>query len=135
MGSTHCQGQAQLRTTPVIAIVDDDESVRLATCSLLNSLGFQARTFASAEEFLQSPGAEASSCIISDMNMSGLSGAEMQACLAARGSSVPIIFITAFPDKAVEERVLKAGAVSYLTKPFDGYKLIACLEKALHQNI
>lgn len=123
-----------MQTKCIVSIVDDDESVRLATRSLLQSLGFKVQAFASAEEFLGSPDASDSSCIVSDMNMPGLSGADMQSRLAARGCSIPVIFITAFPDKAVEERVIKAGAVGYLTKPFEGRVLAECLERALRRN-
>jgi FixJ family two-component response regulator len=124
-----------LRDTTIISIVDDDEFIRLATRSLVLSLGFKAQVFASAEEFLQSPEAQDSSCIISDMNMPGMNGAELQRRLAACGCRTPIIFMTAFPDRATEERALKAGAVSYLIKPFEGQALIASLEKALRRKI
>jgi FixJ family two-component response regulator len=123
-----------VRNNPVIAIVDDDSSVRVAMRSLVRSLGFAADTFASAEEFLQSPRVNDSSCVITDMQMPGLSGVELQARLLAEGRSIPIIFVTAFPDEAVEARAMKAGAVCFLIKPFGGRALINALDVALKRQ-
>ena len=116
---------------PTIAIVDDDESVRVATRYLVQSLGFETLAFESAEDFLQCREASQSACIITDVNMPGLSGVELQRRLRAGGCNVPMIFITAFPDDAIEARAMKAGAICYLSKPFDGTTLIQCLERAL----
>lgn len=118
----------------MIAIVDDDESVRVATRSLVRSLGFDALTFASAEDFLQSAKARESDCVIADVQMPGLSGIDLQRRLLADGWGVPIIFITAFPNEAVEERAIGAGAIGYLSKPFEVPTLIECLNKALRQD-
>jgi FixJ family two-component response regulator len=124
-----------LQKVPVISIIDDDESVRAATRSLVRSLGFTAFTFASAEDFLQSPRASDSSCVITDVQMPGLSGVELQSRLLAQGQRTPIIFITAFPDKSIEARAMKAGAICFLSKPFEGSTLIKCLDRALkHQD-
>jgi FixJ family two-component response regulator len=120
-----------LQKVPVISIIDDDESVRAATRSLVRSLGFTAFTFASAEDFLQSPRASDSSCVITDVQMPGLSGVELQSRLLAQGQRIPIIFITAFPDKSIEARAMKAGAICFLSKPFEGSTLIKCLDRAL----
>ena len=119
---------------PTIAIVDDDESVRVSTRFLVESLGFETLAFESAEDFLQSKEASRSACVISDVNMPGLSGVELQRRLRAGGCNVPMIFMTAFPDEAIEKRAMKAGAVCYLSKPFDGRTLIECLERALRQD-
>jgi FixJ family two-component response regulator len=119
---------------PVISIVDDDESVRLARDNLLKSLGYIVHTFASAQEFLRSPHSRDTSCVIADVQMPGMSGVELQAILLDRDQRVPFIFITAFPDMAVRTRALKAGAVGFLTKPFDGATLIKCLETALARH-
>jgi FixJ family two-component response regulator len=119
-----------LRKVPVVSIVDDDESVREATTGLVRSFGYVAATFASAEEFLQSDVRD-TSCLISDVQMSGLSGVELQDRLNAAGHRVPIIFITAFPEERIRSRVLKAGACSFLTKPFSDDSLIECLDMAL----
>jgi FixJ family two-component response regulator len=120
-----------LSNIPVISIIDDDESVRAATNRLVRSLGFSALTFASADEFLRSPRLHDTSCVIADIQMPGTSGIELQSVLIAQGKNVPIIFITAFPDEGVRARALKAGAVAFLSKPFDGTVLIQHLEDAL----
>jgi FixJ family two-component response regulator len=120
-----------LQQVPVISIIDDDESVRVATRSLVRSLGFTAHTFASAEDFLQSPRMHDSTCVITDVQMPGLSGIELQSQMLARGCGTPIIFITAFPDETVEARAMKAGAIGFLSKPFDAPTLIRCLDAAL----
>jgi FixJ family two-component response regulator len=122
------------RQAPTIAIVDDDYSVRLATESLVRSLGFTARTFASAKDFLQSAGLNETACLILDVQMPGMSGVDLQDALLKRGHHIPIIFITAFPEDRVRERVLRAGAVSFLIKPFDGRKMIDCLRLALQKQ-
>jgi CheY-like chemotaxis protein len=93
-----------LRKVPVISIVDDDESVREATTGLVRSFGYVVATFASAEEFLQSDRVRDTSCLISDIQMPGLSGFELQDRLNAAGHRVPIIFITAFPEEQKEPR-------------------------------
>jgi FixJ family two-component response regulator len=118
----------------VISIVDDDESVRTATESLMRSIGYTAHTFASAEEFLQSPHMDDTSCLISDVQMPDMSGIELQSHLLDRGYRTPIIFITAFPDEKVQARALKAGAVCFLNKPFDGQTLLKHLAEVLEKN-
>ncbi len=120
--------------TPLISIVDDDESVRVAMSNLIRSIGFAARSFASAEEFLTSPDLEGTSCLISDVQMPGISGLELQTRLAAQNHHAPVILITAFPDADVKESALKAGAVCFLHKPFDGQVLIRCLDQALKRH-
>jgi FixJ family two-component response regulator len=126
----------ELRPPPVlkalmIAIVDDDEAVRIATRHLVNALGYETQAFASAEEFLQSLAQDQWSCIISDVNMPGLNGLELQRRLVAQGRNIPFIFVTAFPDRAIRDRALKAGATGFLSKPFASGDLIACLDRAL----
>jgi FixJ family two-component response regulator len=115
----------------VISIIDDDASVRAATNRLVRSLGYAAYTFASADEFLRSPQADTTSCVISDIQMPGMSGVELQDLLRAQGRRLPIIFITAFPDERIRARALAAGAVCFLTKPFDGATLVQYLDAAL----
>ena len=119
---------------PVISIVDDDESVRVATKRLVRSLGFVGHAFASADEFLQSPWLADTSCVIADVQMPGISGLELQQLLVARGHRTPVIFITAFPDDRVRARALQAGAICFLTKPCHGTTLIQCLEMALNKD-
>src|ERR1700690_1492442 len=123
-----------MRSTPLISIVDDDESQRESTEGLVRSLGYKAATFASAEEFLQSDSVDNTSCLITDVQMPGLSGIELQRGLIARGVEMPTIFITAFPEEGTRLRALTAGAFGYLGKPFSEESLIKCLDKALGRS-
>jgi FixJ family two-component response regulator len=116
---------------PVISVVDDDESVRIAIGALVRSLGHVAYAFASAEDFLNSAEAEATDCLIADIQMPGMSGIELQQVLAASGRRVPMIFITAFPKDRIRNQVLSAGAVGLLGKPWDGGALLNYIETAL----
>jgi FixJ family two-component response regulator len=115
----------------LVAIVDDDASVRAGTTRLLRSLGFSACAFASAREFLLSPQFSNTACLIADIEMPGMNGVELQEHLIAHGHSTPIVFITAYPDDNVRDRVMSAGAVDFLRKPFDEVQLIKCVEQAL----
>src|SRR5262245_18525927 len=120
-----------LPRVPLISIVDDDQSVREATRSLVRSLGFAATTYPSAEEFLASDRVHETSCLITDVQMPGLSGVALQSRLIAHGRRMPVIFITASPDERVRAQAAEAGAVGYLGKPFDEDCLLACLDAAL----
>jgi FixJ family two-component response regulator len=115
----------------VITIIDDDESVREATKSLVRSLGYKAAVFASAEEYLQSERLDDSSCLITDLHMPGMSGADLQDRLIADGRQIPMIFMTAYYEEKVRDRVIDAGAYGFLRKPFNDESLIECLDKAL----
>lgn len=115
----------------MISIVDDDESVREATKGLIRSLGYAAATFASAEEYLRSDHVTNTSCLIADVQMPGMSGIELQDRLISDGHRTPIIFVTAFPEARIRARVLRAGALGFLSKPFNDESLIACLDMAL----
>ena len=119
------------QVTTMIAIVDDDESVRKATKSLVRSLGYEAATFCSAEEFLGSSQLKTAACLITDVRMPGMSGVELQDRLIADGRNLPTVFISAFSDERVQQRVLESGAVGYLHKPFEEDRLIECIETAL----
>jgi FixJ family two-component response regulator len=121
-----------LPKAPVISIVDDDESVREATEFLVRSLGYSAATYASAEEYLQSGRVDNSSCLITDLRMPGMSGADLQDALIADGHQTPVIFISASLDEQVRSRVLDAGAYGFLHKPFKEQSLIDCLHRALN---
>jgi FixJ family two-component response regulator len=123
-----------MRSAPLISIVDDDESIREATKGLVRSLGYQAATFASAEEFLQSERVDDTSCLIADVRMPGLSGIDLQCRLIARGVRMPTIFITAFPEEGTRLRAMTAGAVGYLGKPFSEESLLKCLDTALSNS-
>ena len=115
----------------LIAIVDDEEPVRNATKSLVRSLGYHASTFASADDFLESEQVHDTSCLITDVQMPGLSGIDLQDHLVARGHCIPTIFITGYPEDGVRARAMKAGAVCFLSKPFKEDHLIVGIEKAL----
>lgn len=115
----------------IIAVVDDDASVRATTDSLVRSLGYIVHTFASAEDFLRSSHLSDISCVITDVHMPGMSGVDLQAHLLTRGSRLPFIFITAFPDERIRARALGAGAICYLTKPVEEHSFIQCLNAAL----
>jgi FixJ family two-component response regulator len=124
----------QLSNLEIISIVDDDASARVATDRLVRSLGWRARTFASCEEFLQSPQLEDTQCLVTDVQMPRVDGLELQRRLSAQGRRIPIIFMTAFPDEATRTRALAAGAVCFLTKPFDASTLSECIETALRRS-
>lgn len=121
----------KLPKVPVISIIDDDQSVRDAMESLVRSLGYAAASFASAEEYLRSDRVGDSSCLITDLRMPGMSGADLQDLMIADGYATPIIFMTASRDEEVRMRVLNAGAIGFLRKPIDDRSLIECLKDAL----
>ncbi|WJR75644.1 response regulator [Bradyrhizobium sp. NP1] len=122
------------RDIPLISIVDDDDTVRAATESLVRSLGFKTRIFASAETFLKSSSPRETRCLILDVQMPNMSGIELQERLSELGFKIPIIFVTAYPDEAVRQRAMEAGAVAFLPKPFDGKRLSDCLFETLRQE-
>jgi FixJ family two-component response regulator len=115
----------------MISIVDDDKSVREAAKTLIVSLGYTTATFASAEEFLESGRLPDTACLITDVQMPGMSGVELQSHLTASGHGMPVIFVTGYPEESVRERALDAGAFGFLSKPFSEDSLIACLDRAL----
>ena len=116
---------------PLIAIVDDDVMICEATRSLVEAFGFNARTFTSAGEFLNSDCVCSTACLILDVQMPGMNGFQLHRKLLASGGRFPVIFITAFPDERMRKQALKAGAVCYLGKPFDGESLLSCIRSAL----
>jgi FixJ family two-component response regulator len=119
---------------PMISIIDDDASVRAAIGNLLQSLSYVVHTFESAEAFLRSDCLDDTSCVVADVNMPAMSGVELLMLLRKRGKDVPFIFITAFPDETMRARAFSAGALGFLTKPFDRGHLIQHLEQALRPN-
>ena len=131
---TFHRGIAELHRTPLVSIVDDDESIREAAKGLVRSLGYSAVAFGSAEEFLGSDHLGDTSCLITDVQMPGLSGVELQRQLSEQGHSMPIIFITAFPEERIRKEVLETGAIDYLSKPFSEESLIGCLDTALKSH-
>jgi FixJ family two-component response regulator len=116
----------------MISIVDDDAIVREATLNLVRSHGLTGAAFASAEEFLGSDNMNHTACLIADVQLPGLSGIELQTRLRTDGNQTPVIFITAFPEARIQAQALDAGAVGFLSKPYDADSLIDCIDKALH---
>jgi FixJ family two-component response regulator len=123
-----------LREASVISIVDDDEWSRIGTTKLVRSLGFAAHDFPSAHALLNSPLLARTACVISDIQMPVLSGLQLLDELRTHGHDMPIIFVTAFPNERVRAQALLRGAISVLTKPFDGKTLELCLAAALKGN-
>jgi len=115
----------------LVAVVDDDESMRDTTKDLLDSAGFRAAAFASAEAFLKSPRRAKVSALITDMRMPGMSGLALHQQLASSGSPIPTILITAYPDDAVRVRAREVGVYCYLAKPFSAEELLACVGTAI----
>jgi len=120
-------------TTPLISVVDDDESVRESLPDLLRELGFAAQAFSSAEEFLASDFIGQTRCLVLDIAMPGMTGPDLQRELARRQQVIPIIFITAHADETMRPRLLERGAVECLFKPFSETALLEALNAAFHE--
>jgi len=121
-------------TKNLISVVDDDESVRRTTTLLIESFGFRAAAFESAEGFLRSGQLHDTSCLIVDVQMPGMNGLQLQSHLAAAGCGIPIVFITAYDDKESRQRALQAGAVAFLGKPFGDEHLLQTIRSALRHD-
>jgi FixJ family two-component response regulator len=117
--------------SPLISIVDDDESMRASLDNLMRSAGFRAQTFPSAEAFLGSGRMEGTACLILDVRMPGMNGLDLQDHLVSSGADVPIIFVTSHIDDDVRARALDAGAVTFLYKPFDENELLDAIDSVL----
>jgi FixJ family two-component response regulator len=115
----------------LIAIVDDDESIREAVTSLLKSVGFRAEAFTSAHEFSNSDERHRTACLILDVRMPGMSGLELQSQLAAANCRIPIIFISAHDHEEAQARAFEAGAIDFLHKPFSEEALLNGVRSAL----
>ena len=120
------KGKAKL-----VAIVDDDDSMRSALAGLLKAVGLTTQAFASAEEFLKSGQQHQTACLIADIRMPGMSGLELQAHLNAERCRIPTIFITAHGDAKMRMQALREGAVEFLAKPFDDEALLDSVRAAL----
>lgn len=123
--------QDESRFPKQILIVDDDESIRRTTQLLIESFGFRAGVFESAEEVLKSGDLDRTSCLIVDVQMPGIDGLQLQSQLAAMGRGIPIIFITAHDSKEIRRRAIRAGAVAFLGKPFTDEQLLQTIRLAL----
>lgn len=120
-----------LSKVPVIAIVDDDDSFRRATMSFIRSLGYAVLQFSSAEAFLKSDQWHDADCPISDVQLPGMNGVDLQGKLIDQGHRLPIIFVTGFPEMKARARALAAGAICFLGKPFNDELLTTRLNEAL----
>ena len=118
-------------TENLISVVDDDESIRRTTTLLIESFGFRAAAFESAETFLKSSHLHDTSCLIVDVQMPGMNGLQLQSHLAASGRDIPIIFITAYESQDSRQRAMQAGAAAFLGKPFGDEQLLQIIRSTL----
>jgi FixJ family two-component response regulator len=121
-------------TRPLIAIVDDDQSIRDTTKDLLESAGFSAAVFAHAANLLKSRRLSQFSCLIADMRMPKITGLELHLHLIAANRAIPTILITAYPDERTQAQAMKANVVAYLIKPFAADELLACVRRAVQRR-
>ena len=119
---------------PLIAIVDDDQSMREATTGLMRSLGFDAEAFSSADDFLRFPHLGRTDCLVTDIHMPGMSGLDLHLKLVALGVSMPTVLITAYPNENLRARGFGPDVVGYLEKPFDEQDLLNCIRSALERG-
>ena len=118
----------------LIAIVDDDESVREATKGLMRSMGMAVEAFSCGEDFLRSSHLGRTACLVADVNMPGMSGLDLHQRVAALPQGIPTILITAYPNESIRERALSAGILCYLVKPFSEDELLDCIRSALSRE-
>jgi FixJ family two-component response regulator len=118
----------------LISVVDDDESARKSTTLLIESFGFQAAGFESAESLLKSGQLHHTSCLIVDVQMPGMNGLQLQSHLAAVGCKIPIIFITAYDNKESRQQAMQAGAAAFLSKPFNDELLLETIRATLRDD-
>jgi len=119
---------------PLVCVVDDEALIRDSTVRLIRSFGFRVEAFASAEEFGNSGYLEETACLILDVRMPGMDGLELQHRLSETGKRIPIVFITAHPDKEQERRAIEAGAIGFLYKPFSQESLLQAVRSALAEQ-
>jgi FixJ family two-component response regulator len=121
-------------SAPIIALVDDDPSVRRGLERLIRSMGWKAETFASAQEFLARVGVEAPSCVVLDLQMPGLTGLELQKQMAEVGLETPIVFLTGHGNIPATVQAMKAGAIEFLTKPVEEQDLLKAIHEAIERD-
>ena len=120
--------------TPIVFVVDDDISVRESLELLIRCEGWQPETFASAQEFLDRPRVHIPSCLVLDVSLPGLNGLDLQGLVAEERTDMPIIFITGHGDVPMTVQAMKAGAVEFLTKPFNDYMLLNAIRQAIERS-
>src|SRR5579871_4860435 len=118
-------------TEPLVYVVDDDLSAREGVARLIRSSGVMTKTFSSSEEFLAGPRPKMPSCLVLDVNLPGLNGLDLQQQLSDSGIRIPIIFLTGFSSVPMAVRAVKAGATTFLTKPFDDEELLETIQNCL----
>jgi two-component system response regulator FixJ len=123
-----------LKHKPLIAVVDDDQSIREALENLISSVGFEVKLFASAEEYLDSDTPSQTDCAILDVRLPGITGLELQQRLVAEEQSIPVIVITAQGDDKTQDEAVAAGAIAFLKKPVTEAALLSAVESALNRN-
>jgi len=119
---------------PLVAIVDDDESIRDTTKDLLESAGLAAATFASGQLLLKSRRLKSISCLVADMRMPAMTGLELHQHLVASNQAIPTILLTAYPDERVRAQAMQSKVVCYLAKPFAPDELLACVRCAIERR-
>lgn len=119
---------------PLIAIIDDDDAILTGLSSLLRSESFRVHIYRTAEAFLAKASAALPDCVLTDVQMPGMNGLELQAELGRRYASLPVIFMTAFPDETVQARALAAGARAFLHKPFEAQTMLDLLANAVRPS-
>ena len=119
---------------PLVAIVDDDKSIRNATRDLLRAAGFSTATFEDAKSFLASASRATVACLVADMRMPGMTGLELYEALVASGDAIPTVLITAHPEEVTQSRAREAGITCYLSKPFAPDDLLGCVRAALAKS-
>ena len=122
------------RDRAVVSIVDDDASLRRSVRNLLLSVGLRVETFASAEEFLRSAQRDNTGCLVLDLRMTGMNGLDLLRHVAATGSRVPVVILTAHGEEEARQQALEAGAVAFLRKPFQGDALLDAVQTAMHHG-
>jgi FixJ family two-component response regulator len=122
------------RDTPIVFVVDDDVSVRESLEALIRCEGWEPETFASAQEFLARPRVKVPSCLVLDVSLPGLNGLDLQNRIAADRTDMPIIFITGHGDVPMTVRAMKAGAIEFLTKPFEDETLLSAIRNAIERS-
>jgi FixJ family two-component response regulator len=127
------RGRVPMSQTQLVSIVDDDPLAREGIRELVESLGYRALAFVSAQDFLQSGAIATTGCLITDLQMPGLSGLDLQEHLQAQGYHTPVILITAYPNEKHRSRAIGAGAIGFLSKPFEEQCLVDCLSVAMNR--
>ena len=122
------------QSSPIVAAVDDDRRIRDSVQSMLESAGYEAVAFESAEAFLESGLLARVACVIADVRLPGIDGIALQARIRTERSGVPVVFVTAHDDDDVRRRALRDGAVAFMVKPFDGGELLDYIARATHEG-